>query len=98
MAAEYASSRNHWQLVKERLATRSGSNRLQQRQWPNALHVFLLGASMTPYGKYVTDRKTISIESAKERKRERDRLQQGGDNFRFVRWGGLGDLSLWNKR
>ena len=48
-----------------------------------------------PYGKYVTDRKTISIDSAKRRKRERDRLQQGGDNFRFVRWGGLGDLSLW---
>ena len=50
---------------------------------------------MTPYGKYVTDRKTISIDSAKQRKRERDRLEQGGDNFRFVRWGGLGDLSLW---
>ena len=48
-----------------------------------------------PYGKYVTDRKTISIDSAKQRKRERDRLEQGGDNFRFVRWGGLGDLSLW---
>jgi len=48
-----------------------------------------------PYGKYVTDRKTISIETAKQRKRERDRLQQGGDNFRFVRWGGLADLSLW---
>jgi hypothetical protein len=48
-----------------------------------------------PYGKYVTDRKTISIDSAKQRKRGRDRLQHGGDNFRFVRWGGLGDLSLW---
>jgi hypothetical protein len=21
-----------------------------------------------------------------------------GDNFRFVRWGGLADLSLWSKR
>ena len=53
---------------------------------------------MTPYGKYIIDRKTISIEAAKQRKRERERLEQGGDNFRFVRWGGLGDLSLWSKR
>jgi hypothetical protein len=51
-----------------------------------------------PYGKYLKDRKLISIDNAKQRKRERDRLQQGGDNFRFVRWGGLGDLPLWKKR
>ena len=43
-------------------------------------------------------RTAISIENAKQRKQDRDRLQQGGDNFRFVRWGGLADLPLWNKR
>ena len=51
-----------------------------------------------PYGKYLKDRKLVSIDSAKQRKHERDRLQQGGDNFRFVRWGGLADLPLWTKR
>jgi len=48
-----------------------------------------------PYGKYLPTRKLINIEAAKQRKRERDRLQQGGDNFRFVRWGGLAELKLW---
>ena len=33
-----------------------------------------------------------------DRQRERIKLEQGGDNFRFVRWGGLADLSLWRKR
>jgi hypothetical protein len=43
-------------------------------------------------------RTALNIEQAKERKRLRNLFQQGGDNFRFVRWGGLADLPLWKKR
>ena len=48
-------------------------------------------------------RKQAGIKRSKERLFSRHSgavmlVPRQGDNFRFVRWGGLADLSLWSKR
>jgi len=50
-------------------------------------------------------KRTITLRNLEQKHRDRCVekcahlfVPRQGDNFRFVRWGGLGDLSLWSKR
>ena len=65
---------------------------------------------MTPYtdewnkwragrrSKLLIDRSRARVAKQNKRLAGEPFVPRQGDNFRFVRWGGLGDLSLWSKR
>jgi hypothetical protein len=65
---------------------------------------------MTPYtdewnkwragrrSKLLIDRSRARVAKQNKRLAGEPFVPRQGDNFRFVRWGGLADLSLWNKR